>query len=359
MTLLTSPQVYVEGLSTAETLSVSAVDIVTYSLIVIFIIWLIWLSNRNIRISKESMNSSEKMLEAERNSFERRISKRTVEFVRAEEQRMIELQRNAEFGKLSQGLFHDLISPLSSVSLYAQQLDDGHFGGSEKTKEMVRTVIESSRRMNAFMESMRRSLGNETTSQNIITTKPENISQNLQDNVSTNPQIVQIADLQKEIDIVLDILGYKARMAGVQIKVHQKKPVYLNIHPVRLHQLLVNLISNAIDACIQACYSTEKSETIGNTIGKSDHVVTISVIKKNSNIELSVSDTGCGISAENQSQLFRDQFTTKKNGSGIGVMTMNIIVKQDLKGTIEVTSEEGKGARFVIKIPVNTNKKYA
>lgn len=348
MTPLTYPQAYVEGLSTAGTLSVSAVDIVMYSLIVILIISIIWLSNRHIRISEKRMDASEKLLENERDSLERRISERTVEFVRAEEQRMIELQRNADFGKLSQGLFHDLISPLSSVSLYAQQLDSGHVGDVANTKEMVRTVIESSKRMNSFMESVRRSLGNEVVAQS--------------DGLNLGKPKIAEANVNKEINIVLDILGYKARMAGVRIEVKMRPKDYLllPIHPVRLHQLLVNLVSNAIDACIAKTSNLEekmRTGTEGNvnsaeTVENLNHVVTISVIKKNSDVELSVSDTGCGISEENQSRLFRDQFTTKKNGSGIGMMTVKTIVKQDLGGTIEVQSEEGKGARFVVKIPL-------
>ncbi len=337
--------------SVADAGAFTVADGIIYTTIFILVCVIVWLSNREIKISRTRIIASEKMLENEKNSLARRIVERTTEFVRAEEQRMIELEKNAEFGKLSQGLFHDLISPLSSMSLYAQQLD-GHKDDSDKTKEkeMIQTVIESSRRMNSFMESVRRSFGNETAVSN--------------DELIIKNQKVVGASVDKEINIVLDIIGYKARMAGVQIKVHQKEPIYLYVNPVRLHQLLVNLISNAIDACIQApvqspiqnntqaldstkkreCIRTEKQEPL-------EHVVTISIIKKKSIIELSVSDTGCGISAENQTRLFMDKFTTKKNGSGIGMMTIKTIVKQDLGGTIEVESKEGKGARFVVKIP--------
>ncbi len=331
-------------------------DGIIYTTIFTLVCAIVWLSDREIKISRVRIMASEKMLEDKKNSLTRHIAERTTEFVHAEEQRMIELERNAEFGKLSQGLFHDLISPLSSVSLYVQQLDY-HMNDSNKIeeKEMVQTVIESSRRMNSFMESVQRSLGNETVDSN-NELNPEN-------------QKMMLANVDKEINIVLDIIGYKARMAGVQIKVNQKEPVYLDVNPVRLHQLLVNLISNAIDACIQAsmqtsiqnntqaldstkkreCVRTEKQEPL-------EHVVTISIIKKKSIIELSVSDTGCGISAENQTRLFIDRFTTKKSGSGIGMMTVKTIVKQDLGGTIEVVSEEGKGAKFVVKIPRSKEK---
>jgi C4-dicarboxylate-specific signal transduction histidine kinase len=135
-------------------------------------------------------------------------------------------------------------------------------------------------------------------------------------------------------------------MAGVEIVVNQPtEKILLPIHPVRLHQLLINLVSNAIDACIA------QTAASGETPGKDrEHKVTISALKNGSHIELSVADTGCGISAEHQARLFKDQFTTKNGGSGIGLMTIKSVVNGDLGGTIEVKSKEGKGAEFVVRI---------
>ncbi len=289
----------------------TATDGIIFGAIVLLIAVIAWLSHREIRISRNRAGVSEQLLETERDSLERRIAERTAAFVRAEEQHMRELQRNAEFGKLAQGLFHDLMTPLSSISLHVQE---------KGAQQEVRGIIDASRRLNSFMESVKRSFGQDVPEQQI-----------LQEN----------ADLGAEIAIVQDILGYKARMAGVEIDVQQKESVHLPIHPVRLHQLILNLVSNAIDACTEATYLN----------GETDHVVTISVIKNDQHIQLSVSDTGYGISPENQKRLFTESFTTKKGGSGIGLITIKTIVEKDLKGTIEVKSEEGKGATFVITIP--------
>ncbi len=327
-----------EGAPSAQDAGVfSAADGVIFGVIFALICVVVWLADREIKISRIRLRDSEELLESEKYSLERRIAERTVEYVRAEQERMIELQKNAEFGKLSQGLFHDLISPLSSVSLYAQQLEkDSNRSGSysEKEKEMIRTVIESSKRMNLYMESVRKSLQSEAT-----------------DRVGSSLKLS--ADLQKEIDVILDILGYKARMSGVEIavKFDHKYAIILPIDPVRLQQLILNLVSNAIDACTNFPISE----------GRTEHLVTISVNKIDGNhtlgrsssefIELSVSDTGSGISSENQKRLFSQSFTTKKDGSGIGLMTVKMVVERDLGGSINVESEEGKGAKFVVKIP--------
>jgi len=67
--------------------------------------------------------------------------------------------------------------------------------------------------------------------------------------------------------------------------------------------------------------------------------------------ELRISDTGGGISPELREKIFRLYFTTKKQGSGIGLaMTFRIVQLHD--GTIDFTSEPGKGTTFLIRLPM-------
>ena len=67
--------------------------------------------------------------------------------------------------------------------------------------------------------------------------------------------------------------------------------------------------------------------------------------------EIRVSDTGPGIPPELREKIFRLYFTTKKEGSGIGLaMTFRIVQLHD--GTIDFTSEPGKGTTFVIQLPL-------
>ncbi|MEN9524476.1 MAG: hypothetical protein RL536_545, partial [Candidatus Parcubacteria bacterium] len=68
------------------------------------------------------------------------------------------------------------------------------------------------------------------------------------------------------------------------------------------------------------------------------------------------SDTGCGISEENQKRMFVQAFSTKKEGSGIGMVAIKTIVSKDLYGSIEVESYEGMGSKFVITIPIKSGE---
>jgi signal transduction histidine kinase len=67
-------------------------------------------------------------------------------------------------------------------------------------------------------------------------------------------------------------------------------------------------------------------------------------------LELSVADSGTGISPENRKKLFSPFFTTRENGTGLGLaITYRII--ENHRGTIDVESEPGRGARFTVRIP--------
>jgi signal transduction histidine kinase len=67
--------------------------------------------------------------------------------------------------------------------------------------------------------------------------------------------------------------------------------------------------------------------------------------------ELRISDTGSGIPEELREKIFSLYFSTKKDGSGIGLaMTYRIVQLHD--GTIDFTSEAGKGTTFLIRLPI-------
>ena len=69
--------------------------------------------------------------------------------------------------------------------------------------------------------------------------------------------------------------------------------------------------------------------------------------------EIRISDTGPGIPEELRDKIFRLYFTTKKEGSGIGLaMAFRIVQLHD--GTIDFTSEPPKGTTFLIRLPVAT-----
>jgi two-component system, NtrC family, sensor kinase len=104
----------------------------------------------------------------------------------------------------------------------------------------------------------------------------------------------------------------------------------------QIQQSIINLVLNAIEA-------TDPGGSI---------TVTSRFEKRKKNIEITVSDTGEGISAEDLDKIFDPFFTTKQKGTGLGLaITLGIIEQHG--GTIEVASKRGKGSTFKIKLPIN------
>ena len=80
-------------------------------------------------------------------------------------------------------------------------------------------------------------------------------------------------------------------------------------------------------------------------------ILTVRTRREEQMLCIEVSDTGYGISTENQDRIFRESFTTKKQGHGLGLHIVHTIVNRH-GGTIEVESEVGKGTTFTLRLPI-------
>ena len=138
------------------------------------------------------------------------------------------------------------------------------------------------------------------------------------------------ACIESTVNIVWNELKYKATLSKE----------YGNLPPTRcfpqqLNQVFMNLLVNA----------TQAIEKQGE--------ITVKTWHENGSIVATVSDTGCGIAAQNLNRIFEPFFTTKEVGKGTGLglsITYDIVKKHG--GEISVQSEPGKGTTFTVRIPV-------
>jgi signal transduction histidine kinase len=302
---------------------VTTTDIIAYSTMLIFISFIGWLSNKEIDASLDRARRSEKLLEVERDILEERVSERTQELVTSQKNKLESLENSVHIGELSRGIFHDLLSPLSAISLYIEEMCKGHDDHNSpckeqslKIKDMLEKTVTASRRMSSFMDSVKQHIKVE--------------GKYLDKDHKT--------DVVREISIARDILAYKARMSDIHIIIDECQPIFITANSLRFHQACFNLISNAVEACEDS--SSEK-------------LVQISVFQDESSINITVSDTGCGMSNKQLKTLFTEPGTTKPNGVGVGLITVRSIIEDELGGTIDVKSIKGSGTTFIITIPIN------
>jgi len=132
----------------------------------------------------------------------------------------------------------------------------------------------------------------------------------------------------------------------------------LRVDPLQMGQVLTNLITNAVQAMpkggsMRIGARKEPGTRSGERDGEAKELAspTSDLEPSGDFIEISVTDTGEGISPENMKKLFQPLFTTKAKGIGLGLVVCRNLVEAN-GGRIEVESEVGKGTRFAVLLPV-------
>jgi len=117
----------IHGVIATQMQHLSADDAIVFSILYFLVMIVAWLYNREIERSLQRAKSSEQALKEERDLLEVKVAKRTDELRRAQLDKVQQLNRLAELGQLSSGLFHDILNLLTALSLRADR--GGHHRG--------------------------------------------------------------------------------------------------------------------------------------------------------------------------------------------------------------------------------------
>jgi len=151
----------------------------------------------------------------------------------------------------------------------------------------------------------------------------------------TKPVELHLTDVPLDacVNDIAELARPLAERANIEVLVEQHADgASIGVDRDLFKQAMLNVVMNAIEAMPQGGRLQFDSSVSGD------------------NAEIRISDTGCGIPAEVKEKIFRLYFTTKTKGFGIGLaMAYRIVQLHD--GTIEFTSEPGKGATFIIRVP--------
>lgn len=134
---------------------------------------------------------------------------------------------------------------------------------------------------------------------------------------------------------------------GIHVKTNLRRDLpMVDADPVEIDRLLVNLIVNAIDAMPQG-----GELVISTEVEQLDETGPKSAQPRRPFVFISVSDTGVGIPSSVQSKIFQPFFTTKQEGTGLGLWSVYGTVQQH-GGDIKVCSEPHKGTKFTVSLPL-------
>jgi signal transduction histidine kinase len=155
------------------------------------------------------------------------------------------------------------------------------------------------------------------------------------------PPVFHDADLNETVEQAIALAREQVRTKPIQIAFSREDGAFKVFHdPVQIQQVVLNLALNAIQAITGE--------------GK----VEVKIERKEKQAVIRVKDTGRGISEESAGKIFKPFFTTRKEGTGLGLSLAKGVVDAH-EGRIEVMSEMGKGSEFWVWLPRERRAKNA
>jgi two-component system C4-dicarboxylate transport sensor histidine kinase DctB len=171
-----------------------------------------------------------------------------------------------------------------------------------------------------------------------IVTRMGALTQHLKTFARKDTASKQATDLTAAIRYALSLVDYRVGEQDVTLQLAvPEKPVYVIGNAVRLEQVIVNLISNALDAMRE----------------RPQRQLTIELERGERDASLKVCDTGRGIAREHLSSVFDPFYTTKDVGQGLGLgLSISYGIIQDMGGEITVESALDQGTTFRVVLPL-------
>jgi signal transduction histidine kinase len=226
---------------------------------------------------------------------------------------LLQAEKMAMVGKLAAGMAHSIRNPLTSVKMRMFSLSRT-FDLSAPQKEDFEVITEEIRHIDTIVENF------------LEFSRPPKLKM----------QRVSPSDV---VDLTIQLLQHRLQSYDVQIKlIRQLSLPKIQADPEQLKEVLVNLVVNACEAM-----QGGGSIIIHEEEGFAEPLERVVVIR--------LSDNGPGIPESIQDKVLQPFFTTKDEGTGLGLSIATRIIEEH-GGWLDLTSEEGKGATFVITLPV-------
>ena len=237
------------------------------------------------------------------------------------ENRLLQSEKQASVGRLAAGVAHEINNPLTGVLTFTRLLLKSE-DMTEKSRSHLQKIAESTVRIRKIVKGLL-----------------DFSRQTELDREST--------DINKLLNSTISLMENQALVKGVSIEFNSGENLPdVILDRSQIQGVFLNIIINALD-----------SIESGGTIVVSTGISMSASDTDQKGLEISISDTGCGISPEDLDRLFEPFFTTKEVGKGTGLgLAVSFGIVQRHGGSIRVQSEVGRGSTFTIWIPIEEKR---
>lgn len=231
---------------------------------------------------------------------------------------LVQAGKLAALGQLSVGITHEINQPLTAIASYlhtaGRHLDKAQPDKARLNIEKMRQLLDKIAGITRHLKAFAREAG-----------------------TALSPVLLEPVILD-----AIELMSNQIREQNSHLE-YQNNVKDLNVlaEPIRLEQVLVNLISNAVDALSSAPLKQ----------------IQIAVTEEENQVFICVSDTGIGIEADKLNQIFDPFFTQKEVGQGLGLgLSISYNIIQDFSGQIRVSSTQGQGSTFTLVLQKASTK---
>lgn len=241
------------------------------------------------------------------------------------------MENMAGLTNLAAGMAHEIKNPLGAMSIHVQLIQkaiqkkrdgDGTLPDRKFLEDHLDIVNDEISKLNDLVMDF------------LFAVRPVNAQLTL-----SNPDKILLS--------IADFLRPEFDKSKVQLEVQLEETQRLLIDEKLLRQVVINIAQNAFAAVkvkFPECSEDSDSEEMPGIISFASEI-------KQDKYILTIADNGCGMDDETVQRIFEPYFTTKANGTGLG-MTMAYKIIKEFNGDIQVKSQKDKGSIFKISLPV-------
>jgi signal transduction histidine kinase len=233
---------------------------------------------------------------------------RVNEQLKVAAERLLTQERLAAAGQFATGMAHEIKNPLSAIKTFAQYLPEKYDDPAFR-KKFFRIVQAEIDRINEIVRE-------------------------LSDFAKPAPLQLQPVKVAQLVEDTLSLLSNQCLEHGVEIEKHfLENGVKIQADPQQLKQVLLNLLLNSLEAMPQG--------------GK----IEVTTATGQEGLSLRITDTGTGISPDQQKHVWDPFFTTKERGMGLGLAIVKGVVERH-GGQIALSSRPGQGTTVEVNLPI-------